>query len=124
MQPYALRAPEVTLGLEWGPAIDIWSLGCLVSVFLLTSLLCTLLITSPKKMYELATGHWLFNPKTMDDIPRDIVHLAQMTRRTGQEHDDVTLKQYEIRKKQPDLKGKEMHPHVLRFIHLGHLQAC
>ena len=30
VQPYALRAPEVLLGLEWGPAIDIWSLGCLV----------------------------------------------------------------------------------------------
>lgn len=29
-QPYALRAPEVILGLSWGPAIDIWSLGCLV----------------------------------------------------------------------------------------------
>ena len=30
VQPYALRAPEVILGLEWGPTIDIWSLGCLV----------------------------------------------------------------------------------------------
>lgn len=30
VQPYALRAPEVILGLEWGPPIDIWSLGCLV----------------------------------------------------------------------------------------------
>ena len=30
VQPYALRAPEVILGLEWGYAIDIWSLGCMV----------------------------------------------------------------------------------------------
>ena len=30
VQPHTLRAPEVILGLEWGPAIDIWSLGCLV----------------------------------------------------------------------------------------------
>jgi len=30
VQPYALRAPEVILGLEWGTAIDIWSLGCMV----------------------------------------------------------------------------------------------
>jgi serine/threonine protein kinase len=33
VQPYALRAPEVVLGLEWGPAIDMWSLGCLVYHF-------------------------------------------------------------------------------------------
>ena len=32
VQPYALRAPEVILGLEWGPAIDIWSLGCMVHI--------------------------------------------------------------------------------------------
>ena len=37
VRPYALRAPEVVLGLEWGPAIDIWSLGCLVLVFPLAS---------------------------------------------------------------------------------------
>jgi len=30
VQPSALRAPEVILGLEWGSAIDIWSLGCMV----------------------------------------------------------------------------------------------
>lgn len=28
--PEALRAPEVTLGLSWGTAIDIWSFGCVV----------------------------------------------------------------------------------------------
>lgn len=35
VQPYALRAPEVVLGLGWGPAIDIWSLGCMVLFLLL-----------------------------------------------------------------------------------------
>ena len=35
VQPYALRAPEVILGLGWDPAIDIWSLGCMVSACLL-----------------------------------------------------------------------------------------
>ena len=75
-------------------------------------------------MYEFATGHQLFIPKVVDDIPCDVVHLAQMTQRIGQDHDDAALKQYEIREKQNDLKGKGMHPHVLQFIHLGHLQAC
>lgn len=32
VQPSALRAPEVALGLTWDKAIDIWSLGCLVSI--------------------------------------------------------------------------------------------
>lgn len=30
VQPCGLRPPEVVLGLPWGPAVDIWSLGCLV----------------------------------------------------------------------------------------------
>ena len=32
VQPAALRAPEVAVGLNWDKAIDIWSLGCLVSI--------------------------------------------------------------------------------------------
>ena len=57
------------------------------------------------KMYEFATGHWLFSPEARDDISRDVAHLAQMTQRTGQEHDDAALKQSETRGKQNDLKG-------------------
>ena len=64
-------------------------------------------------MYEFATGHWLFNPEVMGDISRDVVHLAQMTQRTGQDHDDFALKQYEIREKQHDLRGKETRPNTL-----------
>ena len=77
------------------------------------------------KMYEFATGHWLFKPEATGDISRDVSHLAQMTQRTGQDHDDVTLKQYEIRKKQDDLKGNETPPppKILCFIH-PHLQVC
>ena len=65
-------------------------------------------------MYEFATGSWLFDPEAMDDIPRDIIHLAQMTRRTGQDHDDASLKQYEIRGNQHDLKGKVINPGVFQ----------
>ena len=109
MQPYALRAPEVILGLGWGPAIDIWSLGCMVSVLLITSLGGSLLTVSLLKMYEFATGHWLFRPGAKDDIPRNIVHLTQMTQRTGQDHDIAALKQYNIRGTQNDLKGGRRH---------------
>ena len=91
--------------------------------FLLSYPLCTLLTTFPPKMYELATGHRLFKPEVVDDLFCDVVHLVQMTQRTGQNHDDAALKQYEIREKQPDLKGKETNPKVLHLIHL-HLQAC
>ncbi|EJD00046.1 kinase-like protein, partial [Fomitiporia mediterranea MF3/22] len=79
IQPYALRAPEVILGLEWGPAVDIWSLGCM--------------------MYEFATGTWLFTPEATDGLSRDVVHLAQMTLRTGQEHNESVLKKYEGQRK-------------------------
>ncbi|KAI9935061.1 hypothetical protein ASPWEDRAFT_175782 [Aspergillus wentii DTO 134E9] len=33
IQSPALRAPEVTLGAEWGPGVNIWSLGCLMIEF-------------------------------------------------------------------------------------------
>ena len=58
-------------------------------------------------MYEFATGDWLFSPEHKDDIPRDIDHLAQMTRRTGQDHSDAALERFEIQNKQNNPKGKE-----------------
>ena len=60
-------------------------------------------------MYKYATSRWLFNPEAVSDISRDVVHLAQMARRIGQDHDDAALKQCEIRERQHDLKGKETH---------------
>lgn len=45
-------------------------------------------------MYEWATGHWLFSPEEHDGLPRDIVHLAQMTERTGQHHETAMLQHY------------------------------
>jgi len=85
---------------------------------------CFVLLTiSSPKVYEFVTGHLLFEPEARDGIPRDIDHLAQMTQRIGQDHSDDSLKHYEIREKQDDLKGKETTPKILHFIYL-HLQAC
>ena len=56
-------------------------------------------------MYEFATGRWLFTPEAEGDIPCDIIHLAQMTLRTGQEHEEATLEQYELEEEQNDIKG-------------------
>ena len=114
MQPYALRAPEVILGLGWDPAIDIWCLGCMVkSLFSISSL--RFLNDCPLQMYEFATGCWPFDPEVVGDISRDVVHLAQMSQRTGQGNNDAILRQYEIREKRRDLKGKEMHSNVHRL---------
>ncbi|KAG1723915.1 kinase-like domain-containing protein, partial [Suillus paluster] len=33
IQPFALCAPEVILGCEWGPSADIWNLACLARSF-------------------------------------------------------------------------------------------
>lgn len=90
----------------------------MVPTFLLVYLPRALLTTFSPKMYEFATGRWLFNPEVMDDISRDIVHLAQMTQRTGQDHDSAALEQYGIREKQHNLRGKETRSDVFQFIHL------
>ena len=51
------RPPEVTLGLEWSAAVDLWSMGCILA--------------------ELWTGHLLFS--THDEAE----HLALMERSLG-----------------------------------------
>ena len=58
------------------------------------------------KMYEFATDQRAFTPEATDSLPRDVVHLAQMTQLTGQDHDQAVLEQYEVREKQRDLKGR------------------
>ena len=47
IQSPALRAPEVTIGAPWGTAIDIWSLGCLVSTPFLFMDLCSFRLNNP-----------------------------------------------------------------------------
>lgn len=54
-------------------------------------------MTKLYKMYEWATGKWLFNPEGSDDLSRDLMHLAQMTECTGQHHEEATLQRYRLR---------------------------
>ncbi|KAK0440445.1 kinase-like domain-containing protein, partial [Desarmillaria tabescens] len=62
IQPYALRAPEVYLGIPYGAPADIWNLGCL---FILQA-------------FELVTYCWLFNPQATSRWSRDDDMLGQM----------------------------------------------
>jgi hypothetical protein len=57
-------------------------------------------------MFEFATGHWAFTPEATGGLPRDVVHLVQMTQLTGQDHDQAVLEQFEVREKQHNLKGR------------------
>ncbi|KAK0471511.1 kinase-like domain-containing protein [Armillaria novae-zelandiae] len=58
IQPYALRAPEVYLGVPYSASADIWSLACIA--------------------FELVTYCWLFNPKAAAPSSQAEDHLGQM----------------------------------------------
>ncbi|KAK0451812.1 kinase-like domain-containing protein [Armillaria borealis] len=69
VQPHALRAPEVILGLNWDEKIDIWNLGCLV--------------------YEFATGGPLFDPffqptPDYEAMTPAQIHLLQIIEQVGE----------------------------------------
>ncbi|PBK62079.1 kinase-like protein, partial [Armillaria solidipes] len=63
IQPYALRAPEVYLGIPYGPSADIWNLGCLA--------------------FELVTYCRLFYPEATDRWSRDDDILGLMVSVNG-----------------------------------------
>ncbi|KAK0474222.1 kinase-like domain-containing protein [Armillaria novae-zelandiae] len=63
IQPYALRAPEVYLGIPYSSSADIWSLACLA--------------------FELVTYCWLFNPKATARWSQEDDHLGQMVSLNG-----------------------------------------
>lgn len=75
----------VLLSMYGVPGTLYWSFLSLTSQTLCTQ-------SPPLKMYEFATGRWIFTPEGIDDISRNIVHLAQMTQSTGRDDDDITPK--------------------------------
>jgi len=68
IQPVALRAPEVTLGIRWDTAADIWSAACVVMHY----------IGYLTQFFELAIGSSLFLPQAGDTWTVEDDRLAQM----------------------------------------------
>lgn len=58
IQTRQYRSPEVILGAPWGASTDMWSFSCMI--------------------FELATGDYLFDPRSSKSYSRDEDHLAQM----------------------------------------------
>ena len=96
VQPYALRAPEVIFYLGWSPAIDIWSLGRMV--------------------YQPPPPAWLPHV-SLTSFPQD-VRIRNRLLAFQTSTPKSTLRQYEIREKQNDLKGKETFPDVFQSKYL------
>eukprot|EP00933_Yihiella_yeosuensis_P018025 TRINITY_DN14962_c0_g1_i1.p1 TRINITY_DN14962_c0_g1~~TRINITY_DN14962_c0_g1_i1.p1 ORF type:complete len:626 (-),score=194.35 TRINITY_DN14962_c0_g1_i1:156-2033(-) len=58
IQTRQYRSPEVIIGAKWDETADVWSAACM--------------------LFELATGDFLFDPRSADDWDRDEDHLALM----------------------------------------------
>ncbi|KAF5317281.1 hypothetical protein D9611_003801 [Ephemerocybe angulata] len=67
----ALRAPEIVIGSDFGPHIDIWAVGCLT--------------------YELLAGESLFNPVGKDDREMEVELLSQIFALTGERYSELIL---------------------------------
>lgn len=70
VQTRQYRAPEIILGQSYGPAIDMWSMGCIV--------------------FELLTGDMLFEPKSGRHFNKNDDHLAQMIELCGRMPRSIT----------------------------------
>ena len=74
IQTREYRAPEIILGMDFNTKTDIWSLACIV--------------------YELLTGQFLFDPKTVahviDEQTMDSEHVLEMMSIMGTPGEDVS----------------------------------
>lgn len=85
---YALRAPEVIIGADYGTKVDIWAIGCMVRLkyyhFIQSH-------NYSGQTFELLTGHWLFNPLQGPTWRIEDDHLAKMMELTGERFSEETL---------------------------------
>ncbi|KAF8960604.1 kinase-like protein [Flammula alnicola] len=83
----ALRAPEIIIRSDFGPKIDIWSVGCLT--------------------FELLVGRWLFNPEDGgEDWRLEDDHLAKILELTGEQFSKSVLDRAHLRKEYFSEEGK------------------
>ncbi|PPQ99428.1 hypothetical protein CVT24_005415 [Panaeolus cyanescens] len=88
--PISLRPPEVLLSSGFGPAIDIWAIGCLT--------------------FELLVGRWLFLPEDGgDDWSIEEDHLAKMMELTDQRFSKTVLDRAKNRETYFDSEGNLIH---------------
>jgi serine/threonine protein kinase len=67
ISPYALRAPEVIVGAKFDTQIDIWALGCIVSMISKARHISLI----PDVVSVSLTGHWLFEPEGCEEWSRE-----------------------------------------------------
>lgn len=83
---FSLRAPEVILRSDFGPAIDVWAIGCIV--------------------FEMLSGRWLFHPEAGgDDWSTEDDHLAKMMELSGEQFSPEMLGRAERAKEFFDSHG-------------------
>ncbi|KAI8872580.1 kinase-like protein, partial [Ramicandelaber brevisporus] len=63
IQTRQYRSPEVIIGAEWGTTADLWSLACMI--------------------FELLTGHYLFDPRSGQRYDKHDDHLALIIETLG-----------------------------------------
>lgn len=85
IQTREYRSPEVLLGAQWGAAVDVWSLACVV--------------------FELLTGDYLFDPHGCKLYGKDDDHIAQIMELFGA-FPDILLKQGVYTKDYFDSRGE------------------
>ncbi|GLB35703.1 putative CMGC SRPK protein kinase [Lyophyllum shimeji] len=106
IQTRQYRCPEVILGAKWGPSADIWSVACVVRLFLLLLAGYMPLRASPSfpyplslvpcplyrpcrcpstQIFELITGgDYLFDPASGSRYSKDDDHIAQIMELMGE----------------------------------------
>ncbi|EKM54813.1 uncharacterized protein PHACADRAFT_96522 [Phanerochaete carnosa HHB-10118-sp] len=101
---YSLRAPEVILRSDFGAAIDIWAIGCIV--------------------FEMLSGRWLFHPESGDeDFSLEDDHLAKMMELTGERFSSAMLQRAQLAQEYFDSRGDLLRVSELYRVELKHALA-